>query len=120
MVIKMKMPISMMVYIIRKLIADKKDFTIISPSMDLRFEFAPTTGGMWYVATILDSVGQGEALSYSYFEDLDVDTFRDLDLKDGEIEGYDVLSFILHCRYDVDVSQEIIIRDKNPELIFEA
>ena len=110
----------MMVYIIRKLIDDKKDFTIISPSMDLRFEFAPTEGRMWYVATILDSVGQGEALSYSYFEDLDVDTFRDLDLKDGEIEGYDVLSFILHCRYDVDVSQEIIIRDKNPELMFEA
>lgn len=120
MVIKMKMPISMMIYIISKLIDDKKDFSIISPSMDLRFEFAPTEGGMWYVATILDSVGQGEALSYSYFENLNVDTFRVLDIKDGETVGRDVLSFILHSRYDVDVSQEILIRDENPELIFEA
>ena len=96
-----------MIYIIRKLIDDKKDFTIISPSMGLRFEFAPTTGGMWYVATILESVGN--ILTYSYFNDLDVD-----------IEEQEVISIILHCRYDVSVSQEILIRDKNPELIFEA
>ena len=113
----MKMPIGMMVYIIEKLIKDKKQFTVSSYSMDLRFRFTFTNDGMWRAETILGAVDCSDVLSYSYFHKLSVDIFTVHDLKGEE---HEVIGFILYDPLDLEITQDIMIHDDNPDLNFNA
>lgn len=111
MVIKMKMPISMMFYIINKLIADKKGFTISSFSMDLRFKFSPVSDDTWCVEIFLGAVDCTGCLSLSYFHWLEVDIIRDAD-------NYDKLLFSLYNSGMKNTMQDIAIHDKYPDISF--
>lgn len=119
MVIKMKMPIRMMAYIISKLIKDKKEFTITSSAMDLRFKFSPVSGGMWLLEISLGAVDYVGRLSFSYFDRLDADVYKAHDFE-GDTDGYDAIGLSMDCSDRLDCSQNILIRDKDPELFFKA
>lgn len=114
----MKMPISMMVYIIKKLIEDKMYFSISSSSMDLRFKFTPSSSG-WAVEIELGAIDCVGRLSYAFYDRLDVDISKAFDYTDTE-PGYDAISFILDYKNRPEDFQTILIRDKNPDLNFWA
>ena len=117
MVIKMKMRIDVMVYILNKLIEDKKQFTISSPAMDLRFMFTYTHNDKWFVEISLGAIDYVGRLSFSYSDKLDADIFRVFDFG-GDEDGYDVIGFIMDYKNRPEDFQTILIRDKNPDLNF--
>lgn len=120
MVIKMKMPISMMVYIIKKLIEDRMYFSIASSSMDLRFKFTPLSeSNDWAVEIELGAIDCVGRLSYAFYDRLDVDISKAFDYTDSE-PGYDAISFIMDFKNHPEDFQTILIRDKNPDLDFWA
>ena len=117
MVIEMKMPISGMVYILNKLIEDKKQFTISSSAMDLRFMFTYTGYDKWFVEISLGAIDYVGRLSFSYCDKLDADIFRVFDFG-GDEDGYDAIGFTLDYTDHAENFQSILIRDKNPDLNF--
>ena len=115
----MKMPVSMMVYLIEKLIEDKKMFLITSASMDLRFHFKYSEDfGQWVVKIYLGSSEYSHPLSLSFFDDIHVQR-RYADYPMDSSKSYDILEFVLCSAGSPSLSMPsstLSIWDESPDL----
>ena len=115
----MKMPVSMMVYLIEKLIEDKKTFLITSISMDLRFHFKYSEDfGQWVVKIYLGSSEYSSPLSLSFFDSLHVRRMYADDPMDSS-RSYDILEFMMHSAGSPSLSMPsstLSIWDEFPDL----
>ena len=120
----MKMPVSMMVYLIEKLIEDKKMFLITSVSMDLRFCFKYSYDfSQWVVKIYLgtseySSPLSTSLLSISFFDNLYIQRRYADDPMDSS-RSYDILEFMMHSAGSPSLSMPsstISIWDESPDL----
>lgn len=120
----MKMPVSMMVYLIEKLIEDKKTFLITSISMDLRFHFKYSEDfSQWVVKIYLgtseySSPLSTSLLSISFFDNLHVQR-RYADHPMDSSRSYDILEFMMHSAGSPSLSMPsstLSIWEESPDL----
>ena len=113
------MPVSMMVYLIEKLIEDKKMFLITSTSMDLRFHFKYSEDfSQWVVKIYLGTSEYSSPLSLSFFDSLHVRRMC-VDCPTDSSRNCDILEFLMHSAGSPSLSMPsstLSIWEESPDL----
>ena len=116
----MKMPVNVMVYLISKLIEDKKGFTIVSHAMDLKIRFTYLDNmNKWAVQINLGSRGFCGTLSSSYYDYVTVaeSCIFDADECSAPYQGLRFLCSSSKCDGLHPTSTKLSVLDRDPELI---